>query len=314
MCCKKLIGLISGSLLMCYATLVQANEVINAQQVAESCLSPSWNNNALIQLKQDNFVVTDTQIKQQLLMQLMNCLASPDPELRDELAYTGISQWLRENSFTPDVYLTLFNRLVSVLTQTVDDAYGVYQPFAALMFAEVVRVDRKTPYLTAQQRQQAVDVITEYFSQIDDYRGFDTQVGWRHNVAHSADVMLQLALNPAVNQAQLEQMLAALKPQVVAKNNHFYVYGEPKRMAMPLVYLFLRDGLSIEQWQAWLSEVTAPAPFASWREVYQNQQGLAKLHNTRQLLAELYLLIADSDNERLQAMMPALNLAIKALG
>ncbi|WP_284242939.1 DUF2785 domain-containing protein [Thalassotalea insulae] len=301
------------SSLLCSLT-TSAGEIIDAQKVSVGCLSSLWNKDALVRLKKARFVVTEQQAKQQLAMQLLHCLASPDPQLRDEIAYSAISHWLRDNSFSPDVYLTMFEQLTSVLTAKVNDPYGVYQAFAALVLSEVVRVDRKHPYLSDTQRQKVVTTITQYFTEIEDYRGFDSEFGWRHNIAHSADVMLQLALNPAMNKAQLLQMLAALKRQVVAGNNHFYIYGESKRIAMPVIYLFLRQELTIEQWQTWLEQLSQAKPFDNWQAVYQSQQGLAKLHNTRQFLYALYQLISDSHHKRLQAMMPALEQALKAIG
>jgi hypothetical protein len=49
---------------------------------------------------------------------------------------------------------------------------------------------------------------------VRDYRGFDTAEGWRHGVAHGADLALQLVLNPAVDKPQIERLLAAVGRQV----------------------------------------------------------------------------------------------------
>nr|WP_241242362.1 DUF2785 domain-containing protein [Thalassotalea sp. G2M2-11] len=288
-----------------------AQQVINASEVSAQCLSPKWQKRQLMQLKANSFQPLKLAQKQQLMMQLLNCLAHPDPELRDGIAFTAISQWLRNEQFDRQVYLSMFEHLLSVLSAQVIDEYNVYQSFVALMLSEVVRVDRLTPYLTEQQRQQLVDVISSYYTSIRDYRGFDRQIGWRHGVAHSADVMLQLALNQAVNQTLLSQMLTTLKQQVIASNEHFYIYGESKRIAMAVVYILLRDVHSISQWQTWVNDISSPAPFAQWNEVYQSQQGLAKLHNTQQFLYAIYSLIKPSDNKRLQALVPTIEQAIK---
>jgi hypothetical protein len=49
---------------------------------------------------------------------------------------------------------------------------------------------------------------------VSDYRGFDDKEGWRHGVAHGSDWLMQLALNPALDRGQLDQMLAAIATQV----------------------------------------------------------------------------------------------------
>ena len=94
------------------------------------------------------------------------------------------------------------------------DPAGVQRPFAALVLAEVVRFDRIEPFMTDKQLQQLVDASTRYLQSIRDYRGFDEREGWRHGVAHTSDVMLQLAVNPRTSKAQLDQMLAAIATQV----------------------------------------------------------------------------------------------------
>lgn len=48
-----------------------------------------------------------------------------------------------------------------------------------------------------------------------DLRGFDAVQGWRHGVAHGADLLLQLALNPALRRVQAEALLAAIASQVL---------------------------------------------------------------------------------------------------
>lgn len=39
---------------------------------------------------------------------------------------------------------------------------------------------------------------------ICDYRSFDERDGWRHAVAHAADLLMRLALNPALTGTQLD--------------------------------------------------------------------------------------------------------------
>ena len=55
-----------------------------------------------------------------------------------------------------------------------------------------------------------------------------------------ADLMLQLALNPALDKAQLDRMIAAVATQVTPPGEQFYVYGESARLARPVLYAALR--------------------------------------------------------------------------
>lgn len=287
------------------------NSVIKATDVALQCFSEPWNKSALLRLKNDKFEVEDAQRKTALAKQLLFCLASSDPQFRDGIAFKALSQWLRADSFSPSVYQAMFTSLINILKGEVIDELGVYQPFVALVLSEVVRVDRVSPYLDNEQRQEVVDVISDYYRSIKDYRGFDENIGWRHSVAHSADVMLQLALNPKINKAQLDKMLHVLAKQINADGEHFYIYGEPKRIAMAVVYILLRKQHSVAEWENWLMDVSSHQPLSGWGDAYQSQLGLAKLHNTQRFLTVFYALIKASKNQTLIDLVPALEQALK---
>jgi hypothetical protein len=293
------------------ASVAAEKNTINAANVASLCQTANYDKKALLSLKDQKFLIKDNQEKFAVAKQLLHCLASPDPVLRDEIAFTGLSQWLRANDFNGDFYLAMFTTLTEVISAEVTDEYGVYQPFAMLMLSEVARVDRKSPFLNDLAREKLVTLGSQYLRTVDDYRGYDSKIGWRHSVAHTADLMLQLSLNPAITKSHLDNMLSAISNQVVAKNHHFYIYGEAKRLAMPVIYIFLNDVYRIENWQTWLNELTAPAPFKSWGDAYSSQQGLSKLHNTQSFLLAVYALIKSSKNERLSQMVPALETALK---
>jgi hypothetical protein len=300
--------------MMCITSIssfAQDKQTVEAFQVAAKCESSSWDNAALLSIKEQGFIIDNVVDKRLVAQQLLHCLASSDPILRDTIAFTGLSQWLRSNDFDIKFYQEMFLNLMNVIESEIKDENAVYQSFAILMLAEIARVDRKMPFFTDVQRESLVDIGTEFLQSVEDYRGYDSTIGWRHSVAHSADLMLQLSLNPAIKKQHLNAMLAAISTQVVAKDNHFYIYGEPKRLAMPVIYIFLNDLLTVEEWNVWLNNLTSSSPLKSWGDAYSSQQGLSKLHNTQGFLFAFYTLIKNSSNERLSKMIPALEEAIK---
>jgi hypothetical protein len=286
---------------------------LNAQKTSQNCLADKWSKSQLLALKDANFKIENEAKREQLAIAMLNCLAHPDPELRDGIAFEGLSKWLRTNSLKNEILIKMLNTLQPVLNAQVDDVNGVYKPFAALVLSELARVDRKSAYLTDKQRQTLVKEATSYVENQRDYRGFDSQLGWLHGVAHGADLLLQLSLNPQVNKAQLDIILHALSSQVKANDAHFYVYGEPKRLAMPLVYVFLRNEHSDEDWKNWIERVTDSAPLSNWGQAYKNQKSLAQLHNLQSFLYSLYASIKNSKNEVLLSMIPELEKAIRTV-
>lgn len=280
---------------------------------AEKCFHNGWSKERLIQLKHENFIVEPEQRKQ-LTQQLRFCLAVKDPEIRDGVAYQAYFSWLRNDKITGAELQALFTKFSSELNAGLPHQQGVYLPFVALVYSEIVRVDRVAPYLSNEQRVQAVRTISKYITEIDDYRGFDEEVGYRHAVAHSADVVLQMALNQSINGKQIENLANAIGVQVNPNSMHFYRYGEPERIARAIGYSMIRDEIKIEFWQDWLQSIASPKPFASWAEVFSSNMGLAKRNNTRQFLTNLYAMIGASEHPRLVELAPVVRELIAKTG
>ena len=265
-------------------------------------------------LKKAKFEIKLADKRNKIAPKLLACLGHKDPKIRDGVVYEASSYWLRNQLLAPETIKTMFNDLVNAMEQPNQDDDNFTQPFAALVFSEVVRADRVAPYLSDGERQKAVGVATRYMQNITDYRGFDETDGWRHAVAHTADVFLQLSLNKNISKAQLNQMLSAIEGQVSPSNQHAYLFGEPKRLAMAFIYIVLRGEHTTAEITQFVDKLTNPAPFSNWGSVYNSKQGLAKLHNTRHFIYSIFAITGQSKNPKLKAIQPTLAKAIKQLG
>lgn len=247
--------------------------------------------------------------RQSLALDLLDCLASPDPVWRDEMAFEALSAWMRGKQLQPATLQTMRKRLVEVL-EAPADAAGFHQPFAAIVLAEVARVDRLQTYLSAEERAALVETGTRYLAGVRDYRGFDANQGWRHGVAHGADLMLQLSLNPKLTKAQGEALRTAIAGQVLAHGGHAYRYGESERLMAPLYHLARRDWWAAADWEAWFAALAGRRDKA----VPANEAGLAQRHNLGAFLATFYVSIQESpDAPQRDRVLPGLRQALKTL-
>ncbi|MDU0353424.1 DUF2785 domain-containing protein [Paraglaciecola aquimarina] len=279
---------------------------------ADPCFKNGWAKEQYIALRNSDFVVADSE-RQVLAKQLSYCLASSEPMLRDDIAYKAYATWLRAGKLSKDTQLWLFNRFLSDIEERRNDEYQVYLPFVTLALSEVVRVDRITPYLNARQHQRVVQVVSEYMQSLRDYRGFDAKLGWRHGIAHSADVMLQLILNKQTTSSHVDLMLKALANQIKPADAHFYIYGEPERLAMPVVYAMLREDIKFADWQTWFADISAAKPFKDWSQVYKSQSGLAQKHNVKGFLLSLQGMVLPSTHEKLTPFKDLIETALSKL-
>lgn len=235
-----------------------------------SCPPEGTDASSLALLKETKFAVDDD-TRQTLALALLDCLGSPDPKLRDGIAYEAFTEWLRSGQLSPELRAQLRDRLYKMLEQP--DEEGFRQPFAALVLSEIARTDRMGMWMSSKERLAMVKAATNYLRSVQDYRGFDDEQGWRHAVAHGSDWLLQLALNPAVERAQLDQILAALATQIVPEAPHAYVFGEPGRLARPVLAIAKRGLLTEAEWTTWLG--TLPKRIGDPSQAYADSGWLA---------------------------------------
>lgn len=252
---------------------------------------PALHSQAQLQtLKANQWQIADPQQRQQLALELIACLADPNPVLRDEIAFEALSFWMRGELLTTETIQSIRSHLLKqIRTSPANHEAGFAKPFAALTLAEIARVDRRKAFMNDEQRQDMLNAAAEYLPTVRDFRGFDAQEGWRHGVAHGADWMLQLSLNPALNQPQHLQILQALAPQI-RNDQHFYHYGESERLMAPVFYLGLRSGLSAEEWGRWFDSLLG----TSLNLKTTTQASLARKHNLTAFLYALYVNLQES--------------------
>ncbi|MDB5874933.1 MAG: hypothetical protein JWQ07_4375 [Ramlibacter sp.] len=248
--------------------------------------------------------------RQALAIGLLDCLREPSPQLRDELAFDGLQAMMRGGQLDVPTLQSLRTRLLATLAEPAD-AVGFAQPFSALVLAEVVRADRQRPFLLPAERDEVVERAAAWLAGVRDYRGFDQREGWRHAVAHGADLMVQLAVHPLLQRTQAETILAAIAAQVTPPAEHFYHYGEAERLMAPVFYLARRGWFSAGDWDTWLSLLVSRLPPPE----PMTQIGLAARHNLSAFFQALYVSVQETGNDEVKkALLPGLSNAIKAVG
>ncbi len=270
-----------------------------------ACPPKGYDRAALAALKAAEWRIDDVAARGAFARQIVVCLAAPDPEIRDGAAYEALRTMLRAGALDIETMNALNTDLMAMLAGP--EGRGFARPFAALTLAEIARADRLAAFLTMDQRSALVVAAARYLSGVDDYRGFDETEGWRHGVAHGADLLLQLALNPNLGTQELAAIRDAVASQV-APAKHSYVFGESERLARPILFIARRGAFSEAEWTAWLKNVSRieGAPFSS-------AAGLARRHNLASFLSALFITAALSEDPKYDVLAPGLSAAIRAL-
>ncbi len=288
-------------------TIVAACSIHAAANAA--CPPAGMSRSELGALRAAKWDVPDHARRQAIALGMPGCLLDPDPTLRDDIGFASLQAWMRGQQLDVATLQALRTNLLARMAAK--DASGFGQPFAALALAEVVRADRIKPFLSGPERAELASAASAWLGGVRDYRGFDEKEGWRHGVAHGADLMLQLALNPALGKAEHTLMLAAIAAQLSAPGQqspaHAYRYGEGERLMAPVFYLARRNTMDAADWEAWFAALVPP-------KVSQSQASLAQRHNLKSFLYPLYASLAESKDEAQRArLLPFVTKTLKQL-
>lgn len=291
---------------------VLAAWLVLAGGVACAACPPSGTTRAsMTTLADAGFAIDEAPARNALARELVDCLGHPDPQWRDGIAYEALAGWIRAGLLEPETLLDLHTRLSGALDAGAADRTGFRKSFSALVLASLVEADRNRAFLGDGAVGTLVEVAATWFESIRDYRGFEARAGWRHAIAHGADLLAQLAVHPRASGDDIDRIIGALETQVAPQGGHFYIHGEPERMALPLLYIAGRNLYTTAQWRDWFTGIAA---IPEHGDLYGSTVALARRHNLQALLLVLYVNASESKDPALrEVLLPALTHALRLL-
>jgi hypothetical protein len=242
---------------------------------------------------------------------LADCLTDPNPQVRDGIAFEGLSTLLRAGTLDATALRSLKDRLLLTLSK---GGTALQTSFPALTLSEVARSDRIKPWMTDLERAGMIDAASRFLSTIADYRAFTAKDGYFHSVAHGADLAMQLALNPAITKPQLDRVLAAIATQVAPKDTAVaYWAGEPDRLARAVIFIAQRKLHSAGEWTAWFATAINPAPLPEWGAAFQSEAGIRRHHNARAFLLSIFATAITSEDPGIRQLVDPAQEALKSV-
>jgi hypothetical protein len=236
-----------------------------------------------------------------LVRELSSYLCSPDPELRDDLAYSILTIWIvRQKKLSHDELLTLAREWQANLRvgigETETDSV-LRRSFSALSLVALAERDLKEPFLDEAGFRTMLDEAMRYLRDERDLRGFDAKKGWIHATAHTADLIAALAGNRFFTRQDQGRVLQAIARRL-ASANEIFTYGEQDRLANVAAAIITRDDFDGERWRSWVAEMDKEDS-AVWKDTPPQMQALARFEN------DSYFLRATITQTSLRAVTPA---------
>ena len=232
-----------------------------------------------------------------LLPALLDLLGSPDPVLRDDFGYGITVRWIDQERLTASDLQLVIDPLLANLEHAIGSVgtdATLLRSFSVLVLAAIVYSDNhKQPFLAQNDYQKILNRTLAYVAAERDMRGYVPEIGWVHTVAHSADLLDELAISRWVSAADLGCMLDAIAEKLTSAGQPL-LYNEDDRLsyaAMSMLKRGLVDDATVMAWADRIGSALNPSEGA-W---FDDPAHLAAYINHRAFLRSLVLRLGASD-------------------
>jgi hypothetical protein len=217
-----------------------------------------------------------------LLEELSTNLSSTDPELRDDISYGILTQWLYVKKIVPpELRRDLTSEWIGNLQRSIGERNTdsvILRSFSALMLSVIAASDDETPYLDRDEFKALLDAAVGYMHDEQDTRGFDADTGWLHSVAHTADFMKFLARSRHLEVSEQSIILSSINDKLDSVS-HVLDRGEDERLARAVLSLVARpdfDSSAFETFVRRLQPLSVKGlPTSGQLAVNQNRRNIA---------------------------------------
>ncbi|HEX5054032.1 MAG TPA: DUF2785 domain-containing protein [Planctomycetota bacterium] len=237
---------------------------------------------------QPNVLPPDADQLPLLVHELSAKLGSPDPEQRDDIAYSVLAHWIyRRRAVPPGLRRELLREWTDNLRAGIgepDTDRVALRSFSALSLGLLVALDDAEPWLETGEFEHLLAAALTYLHDEHDVRGYDAKLGWLHSAAHTADLLKFLARSPRLTVAGQATILAGIGNKL-AQTPTVFTQGEDERLARAVLSLVARSDFDAAGFARWL-------PTLSLRPAEVTPAQLASAQNGRHLLVSLFALLS----------------------
>ncbi len=236
----------------------------------------------------NKYAVPEHESADALAQELSSLLASRDPELRDDLAYSILARWIyRPNILSTPTLISLTDEwranLMGGLGEQGTNSV-LKRSFSALCLSSMAGREVRSPFMGAERYHALIAESIAYLTAERDLRGYDAQLHWIHATAHTADLLGALADSPLLRKEEGSAILDAIASRL-STASEVYTQGEQDRLATAVVSVVRRADFDPSAFGPWLARIqdedrnvwteTTPASLARYQNHNYMLQALA---------------------------------------
>jgi hypothetical protein len=258
--------------------------------------------NQLQIIASNNYALPEKMDPFSLSMEMLSNIGSTDCELRDDLIYSTLANWIVRNSlFTTD-------QLLQILSIVIDEQHAFYRigetgtdsvftrSFSILIIPLILYNHRLKPFISTLDLQTLKHSLFRYLAEEQDLRGYVPEKGWAHAIAHTADALDELVQCPEMDSGDLLQILEVMVNSMDADCFPF-THGEEERMTTAVINLIRPQLVSDHDFEICIHSLVSRV------KAIKRQPLSYRYHNTKIFLRSLFFRLQQNGHENKKAQM-----------
>jgi len=248
--------------------------------------------NLLRSIVENDFKPLESPTPREFVPHFYKFLGSTDPELREELIFSVMANWIYKGVYTQeDIYkiaetLVQDEYILNGIGRDNDDSVFVRSATALQLWAIVVTQKKKNfiPFNTIGTIfEKTVRLLQEEI----DYRTYVPNKGWANSISHTANILLELVQLPEIKKPWILVILNNICDKVLQPGFRF-PGDEIDHLAGPVAEILLREILLEEEILPCLEKLKIQPHFHG-----QDPENFFRLINVRNFLRAIYFYLLD---------------------
>jgi hypothetical protein len=230
-----------------------------------------------------------------IVKSMIQYIGSTDSELR-ELIYSSFYQLIIESNQLESELLEelldiclddlLFKGIGENGTDTV-----FTRVFTSLLLALILYRDNQDNFLSQGTIFKVKEKLKQYINAEEDLRGYVSDKGWAHSMAHVADAVDELVKSPKLNQQYYLEILPSLWNKIFVSTS-VYLHDEDERVLTPIIQM-LNNGLDVQEIEKLLHNL--PIEMTAQKDQLEYEKYLFLRFNSKSFLKSFYIKVNRND-------------------
>lgn len=196
-----------------------------------------------------------------LTAELTTFLGSPDPAIRDGLAYAALSAWIGQGTYD-DLLAGLGDGMAAGLSVGLGESgtESVFRrSFSVLVLTECITRDNIVQRLPSATLLDWGDRVASWILRERDLRDYVPGSGWAHAVTHGADAIGALAKSRYFGINELTVLLDVIADRLLLPTDGRFQASEPDRLALATMSVLRRNRVPMNVLEPWIRRIAAVA-------------------------------------------------------